>query len=238
MSDQGIKIQKPIVMLKEVKFVHRGRGKRFAMDIGDFSVLPRERVFLHGSSGAGKSTLLGLLAGIHKPQSGQIEIAEQKLGSMSGGARDRFRAAHLGIVFQQFNLIPYLSVLDNVLLGHRFSRQALTRSRASEVATELLERLGFTENYHDQPASQLSVGQQQRVAVARALLSSPGVVLADEPTSALDQDLKNSFMSMLMELCEEKGTTLVFVSHDHQLRPYFSRAVALSDVVRTHWVSG
>ena len=139
---------------------------------------------------------------------------------------DRHRADHLGYIFQQFNLLPYLSVIDNVRLPCRFS--ARRRQRAGSGAAErLLERMGMDASLWHRAAGELSVGQQQRVAAARALIGAPEVVLADEPTSALDEDLRDAFMTLLLERCAEAGSALVFVSHDARLATRFARRVDL-----------
>ena len=202
--------------------------------------LPIERgrsVFLHGPSGSGKSTLLGLLAGVLLPRSGQVRLLGTDWAALSGAHRDAFRADHVGYIFQQFNLLPYLSVLDNVLLPCRFS--ALRRQRADAAAGSaragaeaLLQRVGLGAALWNRPAARLSVGQQQRVAAARALLGRPELVIADEPTSALDAALRDSFMTLLLQQCRDAGSTLVFVSHDDRLAPHFDATLALARINR------
>lgn len=191
-------------------------------------------VFLHGPSGSGKSTLLGLLAGVLLPREGTVSLMGTAWPSLSGARRDAFRADHVGYIFQQFNLLPYLSVLDNVLLPCRFS--ALRRQRATgspvQSARHLLQQVGLQEPLWLRPAAQLSVGQQQRVAAARALIGRPEVVIADEPTSALDAGLRDGFMDLLMHECRSAGSTLVFVSHDERLAARFDLRVALPELNR------
>ena len=196
-----------------------------------------ETVFLHGPSGCGKSTLLGLLAGVLLPRSGQVHLLGTDWAALSGARRDAFRAEHVGYIFQQFNLLPYLSVLDNVLLPCRFS--ALRRRRAEATAASaragpeaLLQRVGLGSPLWNRPASRLSVGQQQRVAAARALLGQPELVIADEPTSALDAALRDSFMALLLQQCRDAGSTLVFVSHDERLAAAFDQRLALAQINR------
>jgi putative ABC transport system ATP-binding protein len=188
-----------------------------------------ERVFIHGSSGSGKSTLLGLIAGIHLPESGTIRIFDHDLGSMSAGARDRLRGAELGFVFQQFNLVPYLSVLDNVRLPLTFSRERRNRCGSAAaslgLALDLLEHLGLDDEFTRRQPNELSVGQQQRVAVARALLGRPRLVICDEPTSALDADARSGFLDVLLAESERAGSAVLFVSHDMALASHFDRAV-------------
>ena len=194
-------------------------------------------VFLHGPSGSGKSTLLGLLAGVLLPGSGQVRLLGTDWAALSGARRDAFRADHVGYIFQQFNLLPYLSVLDNVLLPCRFS--ALRRQRADAAAGSaragaeaLLQRMGLSQALWERPAARLSVGQQQRVAAARALLGRPELVIADEPTSALDAALRDSFMALLLQQCRDAGSTLVFVSHDERLAAQFDTTLALAQINR------
>ncbi len=191
-------------------------------------------VFLYGPSGCGKSSLLGLLAGVLVAQAGRVSLLGQDWASLPGGRRDARRADHVGVVFQQFNLLPYLSVLDNVLLPCRFSRLRAQRCAGGppEAARSLLQRVGLPAALWSRPASALSVGQQQRVAAARALIGQPELVIADEPTSALDTALRDDFMALLLGACRASGSTLVFVSHDKQLAAQFDEQVSLPDLNR------
>lgn len=205
--------------------------------IDQLSIAAGQTVFLHGPSGGGKSTLLGLLAGVLLPHSGSVRLLGTRWSELSGARRDAFRADHLGYIFQQFNLLPYLSVLDNVLLPCRFSAVRCLRATQDGgspdgAARELLRRVGLAEGLWMRPAAQLSVGQQQRVAAARALIGRPEVVIADEPTSALDAPLRDSFMDLLLESCRASGGTLVFVSHDERLAARFDSSLALSALNR------
>jgi putative ABC transport system ATP-binding protein len=222
------------VALRDVRFSYR--AGRAVLDIPALDVARGERLFLHGPSGSGKTTLLGLLAGVLVPDrgSGSVRVLDTDLGALSSGARDRFRAEHLGYVFQMFNLIPYLSVRDNITLPCRVSRAR--RARLGGVtpeaqAAQLAERLELSDLL-DEPVTALSVGQQQRVAVARALIGAPELVVCDEPTSALDADRRDRFLELLFARCEEAGSALVFVSHDLALAPRFARTVALGAVNR------
>jgi putative ABC transport system ATP-binding protein len=194
-------------------------------------------VFLYGPSGCGKSTLLGLLAGVLVPGSGRLSLLGSDWASMSGARRDAFRADHVGYIFQQFNLLPYLSVLDNVLLPCRFSAKRAARAGASSearhaAAESLLTHVGLAPALWSQPAALLSVGQQQRVAAARALIGAPELVIADEPTSALDAPLRDGFMDLLLRECSAASSTLVFVSHDERLAPRFDRQLSLASINR------
>lgn len=213
---------------------------RFAWPCCDGVVLPAlkvargERVFLHGASGSGKSTLLNLLSGVLRAQAGTVRVLGEELGSLSGARRDRFRAEHLGIVFQLFNLIPYLSVIENVCLPCRFAperRQRALRAGGTVAgeARRLLANLDLTDpKLLQRSVTALSVGQQQRVAAARALIGAPELVLADEPTSALDADRRAAFLDLLFRQCGQNGTTLLFASHDALLAPLFDRSVEVA----------
>jgi putative ABC transport system ATP-binding protein len=208
---------------------------RPVLDIPRFEVRRGERVFLRGPSGSGKSTLLGIVSGVLAAGGGRVCVLGEDLGLLSGGRRDEFRAAHIGLVFQMFNLLPYLSVMDNVLLPARFS--AVRRGRAQpDPATEakrLLDELGIaTTRSPARLVAELSIGQQQRVAVARALLGRPELVIADEPTSALDSDARDSFLRLLMSECSATGAALLFVSHDTALGGLFDRQMSIDEVNR------
>jgi putative ABC transport system ATP-binding protein len=215
------------------------RQTHACLDIPAFSLAPGERVFLHGPSGSGKSTLLGLVGGVALPETGRIEVLGRSLGALSAAARDRLRADHIGFIFQQFNLLPWLSALDNVLLPCTFS--PLRKSRAGNPHAEaerLLTHLDLAPALWAKPAAELSVGQQQRVAAARALIGRPEVLIADEPTSALDAPLQQVFVDLLLKETAAAGAALLFVSHDARLAAHFDRTVALADINRAKAEAG
>lgn len=191
-------------------------------------------LFLHGESGCGKSTLLALLAGVLVAQHGSVGLLGRDWAALPAAARDARRADHVGVIFQQFNLLPYLSVLDNVLLPCRFSaaRAARCQQPPAQAARRLLQAVELPESAWERPAAQLSVGQQQRVAAARALIGRPELVIADEPTSALDAALRDGFMSLLLGECRASGATLVFVSHDERLAARFDERLSLPELNR------
>jgi putative ABC transport system ATP-binding protein len=195
-----------------------------------------EKVFVKGPSGCGKTTMLNLIAGMAAPEQGQVTVLGQSLAALPQTRRDRFRAEHIGFVFQLFNLLPYLDVHGNVALGCRFARERRRRWQSAGGNGEirrLLEALGLdADAFAGRAVSELSVGQQQRVAAARALLGSPDILIADEPTSALDADNRGSFLRLLGRECERSGTTLVFVSHDTALEAHFDRTLSLPDLNR------
>jgi putative ABC transport system ATP-binding protein len=216
--------------LEHVKFAWPGRPA--LLDIGRLQVASGERIFLRGPSGSGKSTLLGLIGGVLAPSSGSVRVLDQPLHEMSAAARDRFRGEHVGFVFQMFNLIPYLSVRENVLLALRFSPERAARVPVREAeAARLLAALGLEDQtLLDRPVTQLSIGQQQRVAAARALMGRPELLVADEPTSALDHEARESFLRLLLDECAAHGTTLLFVSHDPTLGRLFERQHSLPEL--------
>jgi putative ABC transport system ATP-binding protein len=190
-----------------------------------------ERIFIYGPSGSGKTTLLGLLAGVLPPQKGSIEILGEKLEKMSGSARDHFRGNHLGYIFQMFNLIPYLSVEENIRLSAELNplRAKKVKGHESSSALAIAKALGI-EDFLNRKVTELSVGQQQRVAAARALYGSPEIIIADEPTSALDYDHRERFLELLFSECEKTNATVLFVSHDRQLEKLFDRCLSLAEM--------
>lgn len=208
---------------------YRWRGQQAdTLCLPQLQVRQGEHLFIRGQSGSGKTTLLNLLAGVLVPDDGSLRVLGQELCSMGNHARDRFRADHIGVIFQQFNLLPYLSVLANVTLPCAFS--ARRRQRAGDVtaaAQRLLSALGLEAALAQRHVTALSVGQQQRVAVARALIGRPELILADEPTSALDADSRDQFLDLLFAEAAAQGSTILFVSHDAQLAKHFPRTLAL-----------
>lgn len=218
-------------------------GQAELLDIPRFRLEAGERLFLKGPSGSGKTTLLGLLGGVQVAQRGRVSLLGHDLGRLSAGARDRLRVEHSGYIFQQFNLLPFLAVRDNVELPCRFSARRAARATArhgsvATAASELLERLGLGRALHGRRADQLSIGQQQRVAAARALIGQPELVIADEPTSALDADSRAAFLDLLFAECRAAGASLLFVSHDRSLAPLFDRALDLAEINRAQPPAG
>lgn len=206
---------------------------RPTVELADLTLSQGESLFIQGPSGSGKSTLLNLLAGVLVSSAGQLQVLEQPLSDWPGRRRDRFRADHLGYIFQQFNLLPYLSVAANVELPARLSKRRLQRTQdehggLNAAVEHWLRRLQLPESLWHAPVSRLSVGQQQRVAAARALIGSPELIIADEPTSALDEDNVENFMQVLTEQCRSIQASLIFVSHDRRLAPWFDHQLALT----------
>jgi putative ABC transport system ATP-binding protein len=211
-------------------------GSRPVIDIESFRISQGERLFLWGPSGCGKSTLLALLAGAARPQSGIVKVLDQDIGTLSDGQCDRFRADHIGVIFQLFNLVPYLSVIQNITLPCRFSarrRQGAIDSGGGvrQEAQRLCAALGLDDRHTlNQDVAELSVGQQQRVAAARALIGAPELVIADEPTSALDTDLRQAFIKLLLAECRKAKAAVLFVSHDRGLARLFDRSVNFTEL--------
>jgi putative ABC transport system ATP-binding protein len=202
------------------------------LDIPALTIARGEKTFLFGPSGSGKTTLLGLLAGILRADTGSVQVLGHDLTRMSGAARDAFRGAHIGYIFQLFNLVPYLNVLENIVLQcqvNKRQRQRLGRLSLAEAAQHLADRLGIGALLSTS-VLELSVGQQQRVAVARGLLSAPEIIIADEPTSSLDAEHREQFLALLFESCARTQATLIFVSHDRSLMPLFDRSLALTEI--------
>jgi putative ABC transport system ATP-binding protein len=224
-----------VVAIENLRFAWPGQSP--LLDIEQLRIGAGEHVFLEGPSGTGKSTLLGLLGGVLVPQHGKLEVLGHDLASMPASSRDRFRADHVGFIFQQFNLVPYLGLIENVTLGCRFSTRRRARLGNTDAvageARRLLSALGLDPDaLGSRPVTELSVGQQQRVAAARALIGAPELVIADEPTSALDARTRATFVELLFAECARAGSALVFVSHDPALAVLFPRSLALTQINR------
>jgi putative ABC transport system ATP-binding protein len=225
----------PLLTAEALKFRWQP-GLAPCIEIPHFAISKGERVFLYGPSGSGKSTLLGLLGGVLVPERGRIVSLGRDITAMSATERDRYRVDHIGFIFQQFNLIPYLSMIENVVLPCRFSPRRKERaagrkgSSLEREAARLLHELDLDPALHRRSVTQLSVGQQQRVAVARALIGQPELVIADEPTSALDAERQRAFLDLLLHECEASHAALLFVSHDRRLSSRFTRELALDEI--------
>lgn len=218
----------PAVELRDVVFRWQD-GDAFVLELPELLLAAGERLFVHGPSGSGKSTLLNLIGGVVQPARGEVRLLGQPLAALGTAARDAFRAAHTGFIFQQFNLIPYLSVLDNVRLPCRFSpRRAARAGDETQEARRLLSALDIAAELWTRPANRLSVGQQQRVAAARALLGKPEIIIADEPTSALDAGRQAAFLDLLLAEARAAGSSVLFVSHDLALADHFERTLELA----------
>lgn len=220
-----------VIELNQLKFRWK-KTDPLTLAIESLVIRKGEKVFLKGESGSGKSTLLSLLTGVNRPQTGSIKILGTDITQLSQGHCDSFRADHIGYIFQQFNLIPYLSVIENVLLSCRFSKRRSAGSDRENLAkaAQLLQHLDIGDEYFSRNVTQLSIGQQQRVAAARALIGAPEIIIADEPCSALDPVNSQRFVKLLMQECEQQDSTLILVSHDEMLSASFDYQLPLADI--------
>lgn len=220
-----------IIDIQQLEFAWPGSAP--VLQLGQLQLKAGEHMYIQGASGSGKSTLLNLIAGVLTGFSGDICVSGKQLARLSARQRDQLRADTMGIVFQQFNLLPYLNLVDNVSLPCTLSKSrraaAIARSGSvKEEARRLLARLQLPpERYQQRSVAQLSIGQQQRVAAARALIGTPPLLLADEPTSALDEQARELFMQLVLEELQQGQTTLLLVSHDQTLAQYFSHQLKL-----------
>ena len=221
-----------ILKLTDVHYAWPGRSG-FSLSLPSFSLMRGETVLLLGESGSGKSTLLSLICGTILPQTGSVVVSDTDLSSLSGGGRDQFRAENIGVIFQQFNLLPFATVADNILLPLRFApeRRKQIKDGLNE-ATSLCASLGLPDDIMTQRAETLSVGQQQRVAVARALIGAPPLIIADEPTSSLDETTRDAFLELLFGQIRTRASSLLMVSHDPRLGDYFDKVIRLDEVAR------
>lgn len=224
----------PAIELKSLQFAYPGRQP--VIDIPDLAIAAGERVFLYGPSGSGKTTLLGLLAGILTASRGTMSVLGRDLTAMRPSDRDRFRGLHIGYVFQMFNLLPYLNVLDNILLPLKLNpvRGKEIRGEFHDEAVRLAAMLGIR-NLLEQNVTSLSVGQQQRVATARAMIGNPEILICDEPTSALDEQHRDRFLNLMLNMTTDHNTTVLFVSHDRNLASHFDRKISLREINRAEF---
>lgn len=219
----------PVIRLENVRksFAMPGGERVDILDVPGFVLAAGEQAALEGSSGSGKSTLLHVISGIMRPDSGRVEVAGTDITILPEGRRDRLRADTLGLVFQQFNLLPGFTALENVLVAMSFGSRPPDRTRA----TALLEAVGLSHRLHHKPA-ELSIGQQQRVAVARALANRPKAVLADEPTASVDAAHQQQVVDLLKNTCTEQGVALLLVTHDPEVARQFPRRLKLEEFNR------
>jgi putative ABC transport system ATP-binding protein len=203
---------------------HYQQGKKIVFP--EIEIERGQRLLISGFSGCGKTTLLSLIAGALQLQVGDIKFDNQNYSSMSSLLLDRHRADHIGYIFQTLNLIPFLSVSENIGLGIRFSHSRKFRvSNLNQEINRLVDSLGLDKEALNTPVNRLSVGQQQRVAAARALLGKPDLILADEPTSALDSDTTKKFLNEMMETFDASKQAIIMVSHDASIAPYFDSVI-------------
>ena len=220
-----------LISIKNLKY-KIGQNINFSLNIKNFKLNKSDSILIYGESGLGKSTFLNLLSGTISPQKGNIDILGTNISNTSSSIKDKIRGDHFGIVFQTFNLLPYVSVKNNILLGKAYSSIKQSKSNNDEIK-ELMDKLSL--NYEDlinRKAYELSIGQQQRVAVARALIGKPEIILADEPTSALDKSNQKEFINLLFKSIDENEQGLIMVSHEHKLSNKFRKVKILLIYVR------
>lgn len=216
-----------MIKVHRLQFRFRPRDS-FLLNIENFEMQKGERVFLEGPSGSGKSTFLSLLSGLIRPDQGEVEVHGRPLSKLSEAQRDLFRARSIGFIFQQLNLLPYLNVRENILVS-AWNCPERMRSSAKSQLLSLAKTLDI-EHLLDRPSKDLSIGEQQRVAVARALMGPPQLLIADEPTSALDEERQEAFMQLLLDLAEKDGLSMLFVSHNPRLSKFFDRHVRMNEL--------
>lgn len=215
------------ISIKNLKFSYNQAP--LVLSIDNLEIAAGEKVFLYGPSGHGKSTLLNILAGVLEAKNGQIEVLGHSLHDMSQSKRDHLRGENVGYIFQIFNLIPYLNIKENIILPCLINKKRGKNIDFHSQADELIKTLGLQEHAHKK-VTDLSIGQQQRVAAARALIGDPKLIIADEPTSSLDETNTNEFMNLLLSEWEKRKFTLVFVSHDTSLKKFFPRTLSLPEI--------
>ena len=211
-----------MISIKDLRF--RYSEGEFALHVPDLAVGKGEKVAVIGPSGSGKTTLLNLIAGIRTPQSGEVVTQGTNVGGLDDAARRDFRIRKIGLVFQEFELLEYLSVLDNILLPFRINRSLELDKEVRGRAAELAEEVGIGGSL-GRYSDQLSQGERQRVSVCRALLAKPPLILADEPTGNLDPTNKGRVLDILFDYVDRNEATLVTVTHDHDLLPRFGRVI-------------
>lgn len=212
--------------IKDLRFAYASAGPR-VLDITSLTLPAGSQCLLRGSSGCGKSTLLHAVAGLIEPDAGTVRVAGRDIHQLQGSARDRYRGQTLGMIFQTFNLLSGFTAIENTMMPMLFS-QAIPPAQQRERASSLLTSLGITQ--HSTPVQSLSVGQQQRVAVARALACKPALVLADEPTASLDPANAAAAIAMIQAACRESNAALLCVSHDPALGDGFDRVLSFADL--------
>ncbi len=206
--------------------------KNFSLKVKEFSIEEYKKVIMFGESGTGKSTLLNLVSGILEPSSGNIKIRNTVINNISQKDKDSFRANNIGVIFQQFNIIDYVSPLINILLPCIFTKfKKHNKEFFYKRAFELTSQLGLKKDILFQNNSkELSVGQKQRIAIIRAIINKPSLILADEPTSALDNRNKNIFLESLTNICNKEKISIFMVSHDNSLRNYFDTSINIKQL--------
>lgn len=223
------------IALKNLQFSWGTKNSKssteYTLSIPEWTVKTGEKLLIEGESGSGKTTLLNIISGIVLPQAGSVTVMGQEISALPAIQRDRFRANNMGVIFQQFNLLPYLTAQENIKLSRSFMDDKNREFTDIEI---LLDELNLAKELANRKAAELSIGQQQRVAVARALHHRPPLIIADEPTSALDMRNRDEFIELLLKQAERCGSTVLFVSHDQTLAKYFDRSMAMDSLQEEH----
>jgi ABC-type lipoprotein export system ATPase subunit len=216
-----------MVSIRDIDFRYPGNG--FRLKVPSLEMAPGETVAVIGPSGTGKTTLLNLIAGVEVPGEGQIIVGDTDLATIGDADRRALRIRTIGMVFQAFELLSHLDVLDNVLLPYRIHSALHLENAVRERAVELVRELGLGEKLR-RNVTRLSQGERQRVAIGRALVTDPPLLLADEPTGNLDPSNKGRILDLLFSQVKSRGATLVTVTHDHALLDRFDRVIEFSDL--------
>ena len=220
-----------IVKIESLRF-QWSKNNNFKIFVPKLEVGRGKKVLFLGESGSGKTTLLSLICGFLEPLSGSISINDKIISDLTSTNKDAYRSDNIGIIFQQFNLLPYANVIDNIILPLYFSKQRLKKvENKINAAMNLCDQLRLPESILNQKASNLSVGQQQRVAVARALIGSPSIIVADEPTSSLDTEAQELFLDLMFDQISKNSSTLLMVSHDKSLTNYFDQVIDINEIL-------
>jgi putative ABC transport system ATP-binding protein len=218
-----------IVEIKNLNMTYRNSRELKVLDIPYWSMQQGEQLAILGSSGSGKTTLLNVIAGLLPPTSGVVSVCGHEITSLGEAQRDRFRAVHIGYIFQIFNLLQGYSALENVLLGLVFSHKKSNTAKAKA----LLDEMGLADRMHHYPR-ELSIGESQRIAVARALLKEPQLILADEPTASLDPANTADVVRLLKDACARHGSALILVSHEEVVTRSFEKRINFMELNRVH----
>mgnify|MGYP001357388820 FL=1 len=220
-----------IIKIESLRF-QWSKNNNFKIFVPKLEVGKGKKVLFLGESGSGKTTLLSLICGFLEPLSGSISINDKIISDLTSTNKDAYRSDNIGIIFQQFNLLPYANVIDNIILPLYFSKQRSKKVKNKiNSAMNLCDQLRLPESILNQKASNLSVGQQQRVAVARALIGSPSIIVADEPTSSLDTEAQELFLDLMFDQISKNSSTLLMVSHDKSLTNYFDQVIDINEIL-------
>ena len=217
--------EKQILQIEDLKFWYTGKG--FQLEISNLKINKGSKVAILGKSGSGKTTLAHLISGILKPQSGLIRFMGQNTSNLSDGERRAYRIKNIGFIFQEFELIEYLSVLDNLILPYKLNKSLSLNEETISRAKAIAGRIEIENKLHKYP-NQLSGGERQRLATARALITSPSLVIADEPTGNLDTQTANKVLNEIINQSSKSNSTLLMITHDPRLLESFDQVIDLN----------